>query len=53
VKVLWVYAPSSRSIGEAEASAQRMLERVRDIDGEGRVHFDDGVTLQEDCPWPV
>lgn len=53
VEVLWVYAPGSRNSAEAEAVAQRMLERVRDIDGAGRVHFDDGVTLQEDCPWPV
>lgn len=53
VEVLWVYAPGSRNTSEAEAAARRMLARVRDIDAEGRVHFDDGVTLQEDCPWPV
>lgn len=53
VEVLWVYAPGCRSAAEAEAQAQRMLERVCDIDSEGRVHFDDGVPLQEDCPWPV
>lgn len=53
VEVLWVYAPGSHSAAEAEAVAQRMLERVCDIDSAGRVHFDDGVTLQEDYPWPV
>lgn len=53
VEVLWVYAPGCANAAEAEAVAQRMLERVCDIDGEGRVHFDDGVALQEDCPWPV
>lgn len=53
VVVLWVYAPGSRNIAEAEAAAQRMLDRVRDIDGEGRVYFDDGVILQEKYPWPV
>jgi hypothetical protein len=45
VEVLWVYAPGSHNSAEAEAAAQCMLTRVRDIDGEGRVHFDDGVTL--------
>jgi hypothetical protein len=53
VEVLWVYTPGSRSMAEAEEGAQRMLSRVRDIDSDGRVHFDDGVALQEDCPWPV
>ncbi|MDF3864078.1 hypothetical protein P3W53_06385 [Pseudomonas denitrificans (nom. rej.)] len=53
VVVLWVYAPGSQNSEEAEGAARWMLERVRDIDGEDRVHFDDGVTLQEDCPWPV
>ncbi|MCG8906956.1 hypothetical protein ACQCLI_11210 [Pseudomonas nitroreducens] len=53
VEVLWVYAPLSTNAAQAEAVAQRMLERVCDIDAEGRVHFDDGVILQEDCPWPV
>jgi len=53
VEVLWVYAPGCSNTTEAEAVAQRMLERVCDIDSDGRVHFDDGVALQEDCPWPV
>lgn len=53
VEVLWVYAPGSHNTAQAEAAAQRMLERVRDIDAQGHVHFDDGIALQEDCPWPV
>ncbi|OBY89806.1 MULTISPECIES: hypothetical protein [unclassified Pseudomonas] len=53
VEVLWVYAPGSRNVSEAEWQAQRMLERISDIDSAGRVHFDDGIILQESYPWPV
>ncbi len=51
--MLWVYAPGSRNVSEAELQAQRMLERISDIDSAGRVHFDDGIILQESYPWPV
>ncbi|MCP8466250.1 hypothetical protein NK553_20045 [Pseudomonas sp. ZM23] len=53
VEVLWVFAPGSRNAAEAEAAADRMLQRVREIGADGRVHFDDGVTLQEELTWPV
>ncbi|SDI25435.1 hypothetical protein SAMN05216189_1003163 [Pseudomonas delhiensis] len=45
VEVLWVFAPGSRNAAEAEDAARRMLARIRDISADGRVRFDDGISL--------
>lgn len=53
VEVLWVFAPGCTSTAEAEAAAERMLQHIREIGADGRVYFDDGVSLQEELTWPV
>ncbi|WP_423357806.1 hypothetical protein [Pseudomonas citronellolis] len=45
VQVLWVFAPGSRNEAQAEDGARRMLARIRDISADGRVRFDDGISL--------
>jgi hypothetical protein len=44
-RVLWVIAPNFLSEGDAERSADRMLEQIEEINCFGRVMYADGVML--------
>ncbi len=43
--ILWVIAPNFTSASDAEISADKMLEQIRDITRFGKVIYTDGVML--------